>query len=122
VIRLTIAASKALVQEDPAYNAGVFQGLTGYYLDPTAVLSAAFLANPTPAAALAAGYLANTKLQVWLSNSAGQQGQAYEPITFGGSDGRVHGGEGGYVGGQGSGILLISSVSAAGGILLTEWP
>ena len=122
VIQLTIAASKALVEEDPAYDSGTEQGLTGYILDPQAVLSAAFLANPTPAAALAAGYLANPNLQVWLPNSAGQQGQAYEPITFGGSDGRVHGGEGGYVGGQGSGILLLTTNGSAGGILLTEWP
>ena len=123
LILLTILASKVQVTEDPTYNAGTAQGLAGYYLDPQAVLSAAFLANPTYAAAKAVGYLANPNAQAWLPSTAGQQGQAYEPITFGGSDGRVHGGEGGYVGGQGSAVLMVTSNSAtATGVLLTEWP
>jgi hypothetical protein len=105
----TIPASKVLVQEDPAYNAGVQQGLTGYILDPTSDPSAP---TPTPAG-----------IQVWLPNSAGQQGPAFEPIVFGGTDGRVHGGEGGYTGGEGTPYLNLTTNSAtAGGVLLVEWP
>ena len=123
LIRLSILASKVSVQEDPSLNAGVAQGLTGYYLDPDVILPTAFIAAPTLAAAIAGGLLANPNLQVWLANSVGQQGQAYQPITFGGSDGRVHGGEGGYVGAQNSGVLLLTSNSAtATGVLLVEWP
>lgn len=119
----TILSGKAQVMEDPAYNNGAQQGLYGYYLDPTAILSAAFIAAPTLAAARANGYLANPNAQVWLPNGAGAQGQGYEPITFGGADGRVHGAYGGYAAAQNQGLLLLSSNSAtAGGILLTEWP
>ena len=50
----SILSSKVEVMEDPAIGAA--QGLQGYYMDPEKVLSAAFLANPTPAAALAAEY------------------------------------------------------------------
>ena len=133
VILLTILASKAEVTEDPAYNAGVGQSLQGYYLDPQVTLAADFLANPTLAAAQARGYLANPNRQVWLPNNGGSgQAQSYEPITFGGSDGRVHGGEGGYVGAPGPGatpgswtgglLMLTMNSASAGGVLLTEWP
>lgn len=121
VILATILSSKLEVMEDPSI--GGAQGLQGYYMDPDAVLSAAFLANPTPGTALAKGYLANPNLQNWLPNPSGAPGQGFEPISFGGSDGRVHGGEGGYVAGQGRALLLIRSLgAAANGILLTEWP
>ena len=117
----SILSSKVEVMEDPAIGAA--QGLQGYYMDPEKVLSAAFLANPTPAAALAAGYLANPNLQNWLPNPSGAPGQGFEPITFGGADGRVHGAFGNYVAGQNQGLLLIRSLgAAANGVLVTEWP
>lgn len=109
VIATTILASKVQVMEDPALNAGVAQGLAGFYLDPNSSHAAPTKDNPNA--------------QVWLPNSAGQQGQAYEPIIFGGADGRVHGGEGLYVGALGTPLLLLTTNSAtAGGVLLVEWP
>lgn len=119
----TILAGKVQVIEDPATNAGTQQGLTGYYLDPNATLSAAFLANPTLAVARANGYLANPNIQVWLPNGQGQSGQAFEPIIFGGADGRMHGELGGYSSAQGTGILMLTTNSGtAGGVLLVEYP
>ena len=91
LIQGTILTGKVEIQEDPELNAGVGQGLQGYYLDPNAILSAAFIANPTLAVAQAEGYLANPNLQTWLPNTQGQMGRAYQPLIFGGADGRVHG-------------------------------
>lgn len=105
----TTMSSKVQVIEDPSYNAGQQQGLQGYYLDPTSNP-----ANPTKSPA---------NLQTWLPNSAGQQGQAYEPIVFGGPDGRVHGDLGQYTGAQGTPLLYLTTNSGnAGGVLLVEWP
>lgn len=109
VISTTIMASKVEIQEDPSLNAGVAQGLQGYYLDPNSNP-----ANPSvdPAAPGA---------QVWLPNTAGQNGRAYQPIIFGGDAGRVHGAEGNYVG-QAPLLKLRSNSATATGILLVEWP
>ena len=108
-IVLTIMASKVEVQEDPSVNTGAPQGLQGYYIDtPPGV------AVPTPSPA---------GLMTWLPNTAGQTGRAYQPIIFGGSDGRVHGGEGNYVGAQGTVVLQLKSLSpTATQILLVEYP
>lgn len=107
-IATTILVSKVQVMEDPTYNAGTAQGLTGYYLDPDSNH-----ANPAKD---------NPNLQVWLPNTDGQEGQAYQPIVFGGADGRVHGGEGLYVGAQGTPLLALTTNSNnAGGVLLVEW-
>lgn len=109
VIATTILCSRAEVMEDPAFNAGAQQGLAGYYLDPDSPHAAPTKANPNA--------------QVWLPNGTGGEGQAYEPIVFGGEKGRVHGGLGNYVGAQGTPLLLLTSASAnAGGVLLVEWP
>ena len=105
-ITLTKVDSKVTVMEDPSLNNGVAQGLTGYYTDT----------QP------GTGFPNSGPLQVWLPNTAGQQGRAYQPIIFGGSDGRVHGGEGNYVGADGTVILRLTSNSATPtGILLEEW-
>jgi hypothetical protein len=110
-IALTMMASKVEVQEDPSLNSGTPQGLQGYYLDPDSPQAA-----PTVDAAIPAK-------QVWLANSQGQVGRAYQPIIFGGADGRVHGGEGNYVGVKGTPLLRLRSNSGtATGILLVEWP
>ncbi len=109
-IVLTIMASKVEVMEDPALNNGAAQGLTGYYVDTQPG------ASPPPANS-------PNVLQSWLPNTNGQQGRAYQPIIFGGVDGRVHGGLGNYVGAQGTIILRLTTSSALpGGIILTEWP
>lgn len=105
----TILASKVEVMEDPSFNEGVQQGLQGYYMNPNSNH-----ANPTRDPA---------NLQTWLPNSAGQQGRAYEPIIFGGADGRVHGGLGNYTSAQGTPLLELTTNSGnAGGIILVEWP
>lgn len=123
LIACTLPNGKTEVIEDPNFNAGQQQGLQGYYLDPNATLSPAFLANPTPQAAQLAGYLANPNLQVFLPNGGGGTGRAYQPVIFGGDAGRVHGGFGGTVGAQGTGLLLLQMYAGlAGGVLLTEWP
>jgi hypothetical protein len=104
-IALTIGCSKATVIEDPAYNNGVQQGLTGFRIDTNPPQPAV----PIPAIG-AIPPLADPQYQfTWLPNSNGQSGPAYEPIVFGGDAGRVHGGLGGYVGGQGTVILLVTS-------------
>lgn len=108
-IVLTIMASKVTVQEDPFYNDGAAQGLTGYYDDTQPP-------QPTPPTR------SPNALQVWLPNTNGQNGRAYQPIIFGGTDGRVHGGEGKYVGGEGTVILeLTTNYANAGGVILEEW-
>jgi hypothetical protein len=110
-IALTILASKAEIQEDPNLNAGTAQGLTGFYLDPDSS-HAAPAVDP-----------ANDTVNQWLPNTTGQNGRAYQPIIFGGMDGRVDGGKGNYVGAAGTPLLRIRSSSAtATGILLVEWP
>jgi len=108
-ITLTIMASKVTVQEDPAYNTGAGQGLQGYYVDTQPPQ-----ANPpVPSPAT---------LFVWLANTAGQIGRAYQPIIFGGADGRVHVALGKYVGAEGTVILLLTSKSAnPSAVLLEEW-
>jgi hypothetical protein len=118
-IALTILASKVEVMEDPALNGGVPQGLTGYYIDnqppqPTIPIVAGGGAPPQASPA---------NLQVWLPPTNGQNGRAYQPIIFGGDAGRVRGGEGDYVGAQGTVVLQLTSNSPlASGIILTEWP
>jgi hypothetical protein len=105
----TIMASKVEVMEDPAYNNGVQQGLTGFYMDPDSN-HAAPAVNPS-----------SPLQQIWLPNATGGYGRAFEPIIFGGSDGRVHGGEGLYTSAAGTPLLLLTSNGAAGGIILVEW-
>lgn len=108
LIVCTIQASRVEIIEDPNYNAGVQQGLTGYRMDPNSTQ-----ANPARDAA---------GLFIWLPNGNGQQGEAFEPIIFGGDKGRVHGAFGEYVGAAGTPILQLTTNSAnAGGILLAEW-
>jgi hypothetical protein len=107
----TITASKIEIQEDPSKNAGTPQGLQGYYLDPDSPHNAPTVDPNIPGQ------------QIWLANTAGQLGRAYQPIIFGGSDGRVHGGEGNYAGAKGTPLLRLRSNSGtATGILLVEWP
>lgn len=102
----TQMASKVDIIEDPAFNAGVQQGLTGNRLDPSANMAAPVVGP----------------LEVWLPNGTGGMGESYEPITFGGPDGRVHGGLGLYVGVQGWPYAQLTTNSAnAGGVLLREW-
>ena len=118
-ITLTIMASKVEVMEDPAYNGGVPQGLQGYMIDTQ---------PPQPTIPIELGGAAPPQaspdyLFTWLPNNNGQQGRAYQPIIFGGSDGRVHGGEGNYVGGEGTVVLQLTTASeTSGGVLLVEWP
>ncbi len=118
-IVLTIMASKVVISEDPSYNGGQLQGLTGYYIDtqpPQQVV-------PIEPGGAAPPNASPATLQVWLPNTNGQVGRAYEPIIFGGSDGRVHGGEGDYVGGTGTVILQLTTNSEnAGGVIMEEWP
>jgi hypothetical protein len=103
----TKMSSKVEIMEDPATAGGDQQGLTGYIMDPNSK------GNPTPS---------NPNIQVWLPNSAGQVGWAYEPIIFGGDSGRVHGAYGLYTGADGTPYLQLTTNSgAAGGILLVEW-
>lgn len=109
-IAMTILASKVEVMEDPSVNAGVPQGLQGFYIDPQPPQEPVPVASPNV-------------LQNWLGQTSGQMGRAYQPIIFGGSDGRVHGGEGNYVGALGTVILQLKSLTAtATAILLVEWP
>jgi hypothetical protein len=108
LITTTIMCSKVEVQEDPNYNAGVAQGLRGYYLDPESNHANPARDNPIE--------------QTWLPNTAGENGRAYQPIIFGGDAGRVHGGQGNYVGAQGTPLLSLVSSVLATGVLLVEWP
>jgi len=109
IIAGTMLASKVVVMEDPNANNGVAQGLTGYFLDPTSNP-----ANPTQDPQV---------LQTWLPQINGGQGPAYQPIILGGTDGRVHGGEGNYVGAQNTPYLsLNSATNLPTAILLQEWP
>lgn len=105
----TMQASRVEVMEDPSLNAGVAQGLTGYYMDNAAARGS------TPAKS-------NPTQQVWLPNTAGQQGQAYQPIRFGGDGGRVHGAVGEYTSSDSTPLLLLNSATGtATGVLLVEW-
>lgn len=105
----TKVSGKVMVMEDPALNAGVPQGLTGFYMDP------ASKGNPQQDKG---GNVAPVQ-QVWLANSAGQTGQAYQPIVF---ENRVHGGLGEYAAADGTPLLFLTSNSATpSGVLLVEW-
>jgi hypothetical protein len=127
-INLTLAAtSRCMVEEDPNLNAGVAQGLEGYYVDPaiatTAVMNS--LANQTAGAQLAAlqamGALKPNVLQKWLTTSGNIGTQSHQPIQFGDWLAR-HLGYGEYIGCQGDCILLLTSLtSTATGVLLVEW-
>ncbi len=112
-IVLTIMCSKVRVSEDPAYNDGALQGLTGYMYDTQPGLAAAGVEPP----------VSPNYQFVWLPNDSGQEGPGFEPISFGGSEGgRVHGAFGDYVGAQGTFLLKLTTNSAnAGGVLLEEW-
>lgn len=118
-IALTIMASKVRVSEDPAQNNGAPQGLQGYIIDtqpPQQAIPIEPGGGPPPEAT-------PQNLQMWLPNTAGQNGPGFQPIVRGGESGRVHGGEGDYVGAQGTVILQLKSASAtATGIILEEWP
>lgn len=105
----TKMSSKVMVMEDPALNAGVAQGLQGYYMDPNS--------NGNPQRDKGGN---NAPVQqTWLPNSAGQTGPAYEPITF---EDRVHGGLGLYTSADGTPLLQLRTNSAtAGGVILAEW-
>jgi hypothetical protein len=117
-ITLTIMASKVTVIEDPSYNGGVQQGLTGYYIDTQPAVGT----PPTQPPGVVPPQASPPNLQVWLPNSNGQQGSTYEPIIFGGDAGRVHGAYGNYVGANGTVILQLTTNSEnAGGIILEEW-
>jgi hypothetical protein len=122
-IAMTIMSGKVTVQEDPAYNNGVAQGLTGYYVDTQPPQPAAVAADWNPVDGVPPGVTLPAYQQTWLPNNNGQEGQAYQPIKFGGSEaGRVHGGYGDYVGAQGTVLLWLTTNSEnAGGILLEEW-
>jgi hypothetical protein len=119
-IILTIMCSKVEIVEDPAYNSGAMQGLTGYIMDtqpglPTPTINVASAGAPVNASP--------ANLQVWLPNVDGNVGQNYEPIIFGGQDGRVHGAYSDFVGAEGTvPVQLTMNGPNAGGIILTEWP
>lgn len=105
-IKLTIVASKVEVMEDPAVNDGAPQGLTGFYTDT----------QP------ATGFPNVGNQENWLPQTAGQRGYAFQPIVFGGIDGRVDGGHGGYVGAQGTVVLRLSSLTVTTTtVILAEW-
>ena len=122
-VPLTIMASKVTVEEDPAYNNGVFQGLLGYYVDTQPPQPATVGAPWNPVNGVPPAASPNYQF-TWLPNNAGQTGRAYEPIMFGGGEGgRVHGGLGDYVGANGTVILWLTTNSVnPSGILLEEWP
>jgi hypothetical protein len=61
VIRLSTFAKYVRISEDPAYNAGVGQGLQGNYLDPFAI-SANITKNMNPAAAGGAVFAVNASI------------------------------------------------------------
>lgn len=104
----TKMSGKVMVMEDPALNAGVAQGLQGFYMDP----------NSKPPQQDKGGNNAPVQ-QVWLPNSAGQTGQAYQPIEF---EDRVHAAFGLYAAADSTPLLQLRSNSAtATGVLLVEW-
>ena len=117
-IVLTIMCSKVTVIEDPGQNNGVAQGLQGYYIDTQPGVGV----PPIEPGGGAPPQASPSNLMTWLPNTNGQQGRAFEPIIFGGSDGRVHGGEGSYVGAQGTVVLQLRTNSEnATNVLLEEW-
>lgn len=104
-IILTIMASRFEVIEDPSVNNGVQQGLTGYYTDT----------QP------GSGFPEVGTQRTWLPNNNGQIGVAFEPIIS--ESRRVHGGEGDYVGAQGTIVLQLQSLTQnTTQVLLAEWP
>lgn len=105
----TIMSSRVEIMEDPSFNAGALQGLTGFLMDPLS--KAAPVVDPNCPNQL-----------VWLPNGTGGTGFAFEPIRFGGDGGRVDGGLGNYVGADGVPYVKLTSNGLAGGILLVEWP
>jgi hypothetical protein len=132
-IVLTLAAtSRAMVEEDPNYNAGVAQGLQGYYVDPAVATAAvmATLATATSAQLLAALQAYSVPVlgaaikpnveQYWMTTTGNIGTQSHQPIQFGDWLGR-HLGYGEFIGNQGDCILLLTSKQAATGILLVEW-
>lgn len=119
LITLDILCSKVVVMEDPAYLEGAQQGLTGWRIDtnPPQPAIVAPAVGATPAQASPAYQF------TWLPNPDGQQGPAFEPIVFGGDAGRVHGGEGNYVGAQGTVILMLTTNSNnPSAVLVEQWP
>lgn len=116
-ITLTMMASKVRVQEDPAVNNGAAQGLTGFLADTQ---PGATGTNPNGGTST---FPSQGTQRTWLANANGQEGPAYQPICFGGSEGgRVRGGQGDYVGADGTVILYLTSASAtATQVLLEEW-
>ncbi len=116
-------ASRVEIVEDHNYNAGVQQGLVGYYVDPSVATAAvmASLAGQPPAALLARlqslGALKPNAQQMWGPSSDGE-GQSYQPIRLG----DWLRGQGVGVGVAGMCVLLVTSATAtATGVLLTEW-
>lgn len=126
-ILLTLTATaRAEVQEDPSVNAGVPQGLVGYYVDAAIATPAVMqsLAGQPGAVVLLAlqklGALKPAVQQSWLA-TAGGVGTAYQPIELGDWL-RIHAGNGEYIGVGGECILLLTSATAtATQVLLTEW-
>lgn len=107
----TTLSSKVEIMEDPSYNAGALQGLSGYYMDPDSDQAAPALDPSAPGK------------QVWLGVATGGRGRAFQPIIFGGEDARVSGGQGLYAAAQGTPLLRLTTNSVnPGGVLLVEWP
>lgn len=105
----TKLSGKVMVMEDPALNAGVPQGLQGFYMDP----------NSKGAPVQDKGGNNAPVQQVWLPQTSGQAGQAYQPIVF---EDRINGAHGAYAGADGTPLLSLRSNSAtATGVLLVEW-
>ena len=129
--------SRAAIEEDPNLNAGVAQGLEGYYLDPaiaSPLLMAQYAGLPAGQVVTAGGVLLNgaqvaqlTALggllsteQYWPAAGAAT-GPAYQPIQLGDWL-RIHAGFGEWIAAQGAGVLLLTSKSATPtGIVLAEW-
>jgi len=117
-IVLTIMASKVRISEDPAQNNGVPQGLQGYIIDTQPPQGAV----PIEPGGAAPPQASPANLQMWLPNTAGQDGPGFQPIVLGGDAGRVHGAYAEYVGAEGTVVLQLQSASATPtGIILEEW-
>lgn len=126
VIRLTTWAKYVEIVEDPAYNAGVGQGLQGNYLDPFA-LSTNIEAGMEPAAEGGAVFAVNASIP----------GGLEPPLTFGGSKNSLADGRGMPLGNPGSGgdpvgpgagpslgtplIQLRSNTATPTGVIVSEY-